>query len=438
MRRRRGIDYTRTMSSTGDKRPARLSCDVMLDYFLDGATPREEWQIGMELEKMGRRADNGRPIPYDGDGPTVRKVLELIRERHGGDAVLEAGNVIGLAGSWGTITLEPGGQVEWSSRPQRSLTDLHRLLKGYLATLRDVAELSAIEWLEVGVDPVHTVAEMPWMPKERYRIMREYLRKKGRLAHRMMTQTASIQCAFDFADGADWRRKFKAAAFLTPVAVAMFSNSRIVEGQDSGYRSYRQAIWSETDDDRCGLPAIVFEPSFDMQRWVGWLLDVPLLFRRRAAGLVAPDGSTFRENLEGPLGDKLEMDDWATHCSSIFTEVRSYTYIEVRSADLLPDDLAFAVPTFWTGTLYDEEALDAALDLGRDLDHAGWRQALESAARHGLDGNFGRYKIREIAGRALGAAVCALQRGVPGSGDPAEAVRPLEALATHLGLDVKV
>jgi glutamate--cysteine ligase len=99
------------MISTGDNRPQHLSCDRMLDYFLDGATPREDWQVGMELEKMGRSAASGRPIPYDGDGPTVRRVLELIRERNGGDAVQEAGNLIGRSAPWGTITIEPGGQV---------------------------------------------------------------------------------------------------------------------------------------------------------------------------------------------------------------------------------------------------------------------------------------------------------------------------------------
>ncbi len=410
----------------------------MLGYFLDGATPRKDWKVGMELEKMGRSADTGRPIPYDGDGPNVRRVLEFIRERHGGDDVLEANNLIGLTAPWGTITLEPGGQVEWSSRPQRSLAELHRLLRGYLGTLRDIAALSGIEWLDVAVDPVHALADMPWMPKQRYRIMRKYFRDKGRLAHRMMTQTASIQCAFDFSDEQDWQRKFKAAAFLTPVAVALFANSRRVDGRDSGYHSYREAIWRETDADRCGLPSIVFEPSFDLERWIGWLLDVPLLFRRHAGGLLPPDGSTFREALVRPGGVEVDLQDWATHCSSIFTEVRSHTYIEVRSADLMPDALAFAVPTFWTGTLYDESSLDAALELGAELDHAGWERALDSASREGLDGTLGRWKIREIAGRALEAAVCGLRRGIPGSGDPAESVRPLEELAAHLGLDVKV
>jgi glutamate--cysteine ligase len=384
---------------------------------------------------MGRRAGDGRPIPYDGDGPTVLKVLELILERRGGEPLTESGRIIGIRGPWGAITLEPGGQVEWSSMPQRDLDALERAHDEHLDVMRAAASELGFEWLDVAVDPVHSVAEMPWMPKARYEIMRDYFRAKGRLAHRMMTQTASIQCTCDYVDATDWTRKFKAAAILSPVATAMFANSRSIDGKDSGYVSYRQAIWRETDDDRCGLPPIVFGDGFGLERWVDWLLDVPLLFRRQGTGLAPPDGSTFRHLLEGPEGPSLEMDDWATHCSSIFTEVRCYGYLEVRCADLQPDGCAPAVPTFWTAMLYDDDALDAALDVGAGLDHAAWQEAMDSAARHGLDGVQGRWGLRDLARRSLGSAVRALERGVPCSGD-GSAVRHLESLASRLCLDV--
>jgi len=210
-----------------------------------------------------------------------------------------------------------------------------------------------------------------------------------------------------------------------------------MDGADTGYRSYRHPIWRETDNDRCLLPPVVFKDGFAMERWVDWLLDVPLLFRRDGDGLLPPDGRSFRQLLEGPRGSDLDLDDWATHCSSIFTEVRSYTYMEVRSADLQPDDRAFAVPTFWTGTLYDDDALDAALDAGDGLDHAGWLEAMDSAARLGLDGEQGRFGLRDLAARSLAAAVRAIQCGIPCAGDGA-AVRHLERLAAHHGLNVRV
>jgi glutamate--cysteine ligase len=196
-------------------------------------------------------------------------------------------------------------------------------------------------------------------------------------------------------------------------------------------------IWRQTDDDRCGLPWIVFDDGFGIERWVDWILDVPMLFRRKGDGLVPPDGSTFRDLLEGPRGAEVELEDWATHCSSIFTDVRCYTYMEVRSADLQPDDRAFAVPAFWTGILYDDDAIDAVIDACHDLDYAGWRRAMDSAARHGLDGTVGRWSVRELAQRAVGHAVRAIERGVPCAGD-GSSVRYLERLASFVNLDVKV
>jgi len=412
-----------------------LSPEHLCDFFLRGAVPRSQWKVGMELEKLGRIRGSGEPFPYDGDGPTVRKVLELLLERRGGEPVTESGRIIGITAPWGAISLEPGGQVEWSSVPYPDLDQLERAHDEHLAVMHEAATTLGIDWLEVGVDPEHPVTAMHWMPKQRYGIMRDYFKNKGRLAHRMMTQTASIQCAFDFADAADWARKFRAAAILAPLATALFANSSRIDGKDSGYRSFRQAIWRETDDDRCGLPAVVFDKGFDLRHWVEWILDVPLLFRRQGDELAAPDGSTFRELMAGPEGSSLTLDDWSTHCSSAFTEVRSYSYIEVRCADLQPDGCAPAVPAFWSAMLYDDEALAGALDDGAGLDHAGWVEAMDSASRQGLDGSFGRFSLREMATRTLRSAVLALERGMPCAGDGG-AVRHLESLASRLSLDL--
>jgi glutamate--cysteine ligase len=413
----------------------RLSRERLLDYFLAGAKPRERWKVGMEIERLGRRRGDGRPLPYDGSGPTIRGLLEWMHERRGGEPVLEDGRIIGISARWGEISLEPGGQFEWSSVPYPTLAELEASMREHLGAMREAARALDLEWLDVAVDPVHPVSEMPWMPKLRYRIMHDHLR--GRLAHRMMTQTASIQCAYDYADATDWNRKFRAAAILAPVATAMFANSSRVDGRDSGYRSYRQAIWRETDDARCGLPAIVFEAGFTMERWIDWLLAVPLLFRRTPDGLLPPDGSSFSQLLAGPESARLEMPDWDMHCSTIFTEVRCYTYMEVRSADVQPDELAFSVPAYWTGTLYDESALEMALAIGEGLDHATWMSAMDSAARSGLDGRLGRHGLRELAARTLTAAARALRDGVPCAAGPA-GTRDLEALGARLGLDVRV
>lgn len=410
-----------------------ISRAALLEYFLEGARPRDAWLVGLELERLGRRRDGGGPLSYDGAGATVRAVLEALRERRGGAPVMEGEHLVGVDADWGTLSLEPGGQVEWSSRPAASLDDIERGLDEHLDALEAVGAELGVRWLDVALDPELPVEAMVWMPKARYVIMRDYLGRHGRLAHRMMTQTASIQCAFDYADHADWRRKFRAAALLAPAAVALFANSSRADGKPSGWHSYRQRIWQETDPDRCGLPAIVFEPSFDIEGWLDWVLDAPTIFRQRARGLVPTGGIPFRELMQRGGCDALRWEDWELHASTIFTEVRSYSYIEVRSADLLPRELALAVPALWTGLLYDERALDRALELGEPFDDVTrWREAMTVAGRDGLAGRVHGVALGEQARAAVEAALSGLSRGAPCAGERASGAGALERLVASI------
>ena len=417
--------------------PTRSTLDrtVLLDYFLGAATPRERWLVGMELEKMGRRAADGRALPYDGTRPSVLAVLEALRAKRGGNPILEADKLIGLDASWGTISLEPGGQVEWSSRPAPDLDALGAELDAHLAAMAEVERELELRWLDTAVDPELPVADMPWMPKSRYAIMRPFLGARGRLAHRMMTQTASIQCAFDYSDPEDWTRKFKAASLVTPLAVALFANSPRMDGRDTGYASYRQVIWRETDPERCGLPPAVFDAGFGPEAWLDWVLGVPTVFVHRARGRVPAGGVPFRRLLERTGCDAIKHEDWESHISTVFTEVRSYSYIEVRSADLQPDELALAVPAFWTGILYHDGSLSAALELGgRIRSHEAWLAAMDQAARAGLDGRVEGAALAELAAEAVSIARHGLVHGAACAGTGGAALAALERLVERTRL----
>lgn len=416
----------------------KLTQERLVRYFTEGAKPRALWRLGIEVEKMGVDGETGRPIPYDGRRASVRGVLEAYQRLRGGAGVYEGEHLIGLEAPWGTLSLEPGGQVEWSSSPCADLATLEAALGEHVAALGAVGHGLGVRWLEVAVVPDVPVEQMPWMPKARYTIMKRYLGQRGRLAHRMMTQTASIQCSFDYADSRDWARKFRAAALLAPAAVALFANSSKADGRDTGYRSFRQAIWRETDPDRCLLPAAVFEPDFGIEAWTRWACSVPTIFRYGRGGLVASGGIPFEDLMARPDGNGLDLEDWELHLSTLFTDVRSYTYIEARSADLPPDRLVMAVPAFWAGLLYDDRALDAALELGAPFStHARWLEAMDAAARAGLGAEPAGTSIREVAGRAVAIAASALRGGAAGAGgggsDPAA---PLLRLARAHGLEV--
>lgn len=415
-----------------------LSCPKLADYFRQAFRPRRDWQVGIEVEKAGLHAAGGRPIPYDGAVASVRGILESYLATRGGEPVYEGEALIGLEGPWGSLSLEPGGQVEWSSHPAGDLARLRADLRAHLGVLEAAGRERGVRWLDVALQPDVPVAEMPWMPKARYAIMRRYLGERGRLAHSMMTQTTSIQCAFDFESDEDWATKFRVATLLAPLAVALFANSPRAEGGDTGWRSFRQAIWRETDPDRCGLPDVVFDPGFDIDAWVDWVCGVPAIFVGRGHGLVPSHGTTFQDLLSRSGCDAVTLDDWELHLSSIFTEVRSYTYIEVRSADLQVDPLIPAVPAFWAGLLYHPEASRAALEMSAAWDDpAAWRRAMDSAARRGLEGEIEGRPIRDLASRILGLAAWSLGNGASCAGPPDEATAPLRALALRHGLALR-
>ena len=164
------------------------------------------------------------------------------------------------------------------------------------------------------------------------------------------------------------------------MAVALFANSPFVEGRPSGRLSERSFIWTDTDADRCGTLPFVFEPGFGFERYVDYMLDVPMYFVYRDGRYIDASGQSFRDFLAGRLpalpGEIPLLGDWTDHLTTAFPEVRLKTFLEMRGADGGPWRRLCALPALWVGILYDDTALDAAWDLVSD-----WSEAEREAMR---------------------------------------------------------
>ena len=188
-----------------------------------------------------------------------------------------------------------------------------------------------IRFVAGGFRPFGSLDDVPWLPKRRYDIMREYLPRHGRLAHEMMKRTATVQVNLDFADEADAVDKIRTAMGVTSIVTALYASSPIGEGKPNGHLSYRAAVWLEMDEDRCGLLPFVFEPGFGFARYAEWALDVPMFFVARRGQYHPQDGLTFRRFLrEGWQGERATLADWELHLSTVFPEVRLKRTIECR------------------------------------------------------------------------------------------------------------
>lgn len=373
----------------------------LLEYMASGSRPADQWRLGTEHEKFGFTTDDLRPLPYAGPRG-IQAVLTALAEKYGWTPVLERGLPIALLDDHGaSITLEPGGQLELSGALLDTLHDTCREVNMHLKQVKSVCEPLGIAFLGMGFYPKWDLADMHWMPKARYRIMREYMRRVGTLGQDMMSRTCTVQVNLDFSSEVDMVQKFRAALALQPVATALFANSPFTGGQPNGYLSYRSRIWEDTDPDRTGMLPFVFEDGMGFERYVDYMLDVPMYFVYRHGEYIDASGQSFRDFLNGTLpalpGEKPILQDWEDHLTTAFPEVRLKRYMEMRGADGGPWRKLCALPAFWAGLLYDAPVLEAAWDLVRDWSMEERLQLRAEAPRLGLKATIRGRSMQSLA-----------------------------------------
>lgn len=385
------------------KEPSRkvTHVDQLLEYMASGSRPAEQWRLGTEHEKFGFTTDDLRPLPYEGERG-IRAVLTGLADRFGWQPVLENGLPIALLDSGGaSITLEPGGQLELSGALLDNLHDTCREVNTHLAQVKAVSTPLGIGFLGMGFIPKWRREDMQWMPKERYRIMRDYMQRTGTMGQDMMSRTCTVQVNLDFGSEADMVQKFRVALALQPVATALFANSPFTEGKPNGYLSYRSHIWEHTDNDRTGMLPFVFDADMGFERYTQYLLDVPMYFVYRHGNYINAAGQSFRAFLAGKLpalpGEQPTLKDWEDHLTTAFPEVRLKRFLEMRGADGGPWNQLCALPAFWAGLLYHQPALDAAWDLSRHWTMEERLQLRQDVPRLGLQANVRGQSVQTLA-----------------------------------------
>ncbi len=328
-------------------------------------------------------------------------MLEGLRDRFGWAEVREGENLIGLTRGGANISLEPGGQFELSGAPLVSVRDTAAELDSHLAEVHAVADPLGIGFFGMGAAPVWRHEEMPVMPKGRYRLMTDYMGRVGTHGTQMMYRTCTVQVNLDYASEADMVQKLRVALALQPVATALFASSPFFEGAPNGHRSWRSRIWRGLDDARTGMLPWVFEDGMGFERYVDWVLDVPMYFVYRGGTYVNALGQSFRDFLKGELpalpGEKPTLSDWADHLTTVFPEARVKRFIEMRGADAGDRAHLLALPAFWTGIMYDGSALDAAWDYVKDWTIEEHQALRDAVPRHALATPFRGGTLRDVA-----------------------------------------
>jgi len=385
----------------------------LLSVFAGGEKPRTDWRIGTEHEKFVYRTADHRAPSYDEPGG-IRDLLNGLTE-FGWKPVIENGNVIALSGADGTISLEPAGQFELSGAPLENLHQSCAESGRHLEQCKAIGEQLGLGFLGLGMWPDKTRAELPIMPKGRYKIMLNYMPKVGSLGLDMMLRTCTIQTNLDYSSEADMVKKFRVGLALQPVATALFANSPFTEAKPNGFKSFRSHIWEDTDPDRTGMLPFVFEEGFGYERYCDYALDVPMYFVYRDGRYIDVAGESFRSFLDGKLpqlpGEKPRLADFVDHLSTAFPEVRLKSFLEMRGADGGRWGRICALPALWVGLLYDDQALDAGWDLVKHWDIEGREKLRHDVPRLALDAvTPDGETMRDFAGRVLDVAAEGLTR----------------------------
>ncbi len=349
--------------NSGDAQAPITDKSQLVAYMAEGCKPAELWRIGTEHEKFTFYPDSLEPLAYEGP-KGVRAVLEALA-RMGWTPVLEGGNTIALTKEdKSSVTLEPGGQIELSGAPLETIHQTCAETGRHLSQMKEVADELGIALMGLGYRPKGRLENIPWMPKPRYAIMRRHMPKRGKLGLDMMLATTTVQVNLDFSSEERMIRMFRVALALQPVATALWANSPFKEGRKTGFLSYRSHIWTDTDPDRCGMLPFVFEDGFGFKRYVDYMLDVPMYFVRRDGKYIDAAGQSFADFMAGQLpalpGETPTIVDWEDHLTTAFPEVRLKHFLEMRGADGGDWGNICALPAFWVGLFYDDEALAGA------------------------------------------------------------------------------
>ena len=120
----------------------------------------DRFRVGTEHEKIGLRQEDLGSVPYEGERG-IGAVLEKVAREDEWARVFEAENLIALEKDGASITLEPGGQLELSGAPVRTIFETCQEFNRHLDLIRRVSEPMGLVWLSLGCNPLHEVAKSP-------------------------------------------------------------------------------------------------------------------------------------------------------------------------------------------------------------------------------------------------------------------------------------
>ena len=355
---------------------------------------KSEQKIGVESEKLLVYKDSNKAVKYE----DVVKILSQFDENKW-QRYYENEYLLGLKSDIGSISLEPGSQVELSLSPFEKLEDITKNLNEFYTNLETYAGKTGAKVIHYGIQPISTFDDIQVIPKKRYEYMTKYLITKGLTPYVMMRETAGIQANFDYENEQDAIRKLSLAIKMSPIISAVYANSPIRSGKLTQYKSFRANSWINVDEDRCGyIDKKIFDNNyqFTFNDYIEVLLDVPMIFIQRENHSIQTN-QTFRQFMkEGFDGIKPILSDWENHISLYFTDVRLKSYVEIRNHDAQIPEITYSVPAFWKGIIYNKAAIEEAEKMLSKFNYEDFMQLRKASPVNTINAKIQNYRLLDL------------------------------------------
>ncbi len=375
----------------------KLSEKDILALFQNGC--KTDCKVGIEYERLPIFSANNKAADYGADNGICNFLRNFAKEENW-DYITDDYNIIGLKQEHDTITLEPGCQVELSLKPENTIFDVRNKVNSLDKKLKPVLDKFGIKLLNYGVSPLSTNKSISLIPKRRYKLMAKYL--WGILSDVMMRETAGIQCCIDFNSEEDAAEKFCIANKLSPFMTAMFANSPVRGGVDTGYKSFRALSWLNTDNDRCGFVGQIDE-NCSFEEYINYVLECPMIFINRGSDVIPINGrinfNQFMQN--GFKGFDAEIEDFELQANLYFPEVRMRNFLELRNHDCVGNNLQYSILAIYKGILYNRTSIAEIKELFKDFEYRDFFELRYNVPKSALNSKIGSYFVKDIVKEIL-------------------------------------
>lgn len=377
----------------------RVEYQDIREIYTAGCKSKSDLKIGLEYERLPVSSQSHNAVDYYSEAG-ICNFLRTFAKYENWDYITDDYNIIGLKQGHDTITLEPGCQLELSLEPQKTIQDLEKKVEMLNKAMQPVLLKMGIKLLNYGVSPVSTHKNIKLIPKKRYELMAKYL--WGILSDVMMRETAGVQGTFDFISEEDAMKKLKIANMLSPFITAMFANSPIRGGVDTGYKSFRALSWLNTDNERCGF-CNKFQDDFSFDDYISYVMETPVIFINRENGPIKVNGKiNFKEfMLSGFEGYDATLDDYLLQANLCFPDVRLRNFVELRNHDCGNRQTPYAILAIYKGILYNPIAMDEVLELFNGAKFSDFSELRYNVPKTALNAKFRNYFVKDYAKEIL-------------------------------------